>query len=238
MKEHPIPFTGENVRAILDGRKSQTRRVIKPQPEWDYLCDANDRQYGCLKGGQGTGWIIVGGEIYNAHTCETLRCPYGVPGSRLYVKESFRVTQWYGGGMDGWEPVEVQYKVDGHISDRCDVPETHWDKPTSRVSDKFHSGRFMPRWASRIALEVVNVRVERVQEISEGDSEAEGIMNKSGLHLAACHHQTFHPDHGCGCGSKSLPEEFAALWDTINAKRGYSWESNPWVWVVEFKVAE
>jgi hypothetical protein len=93
----------------------------------------------------------------------------------------------------------------------------------------------MPRWASRIELEVTGVRVEQVQSISEEDCEAEGLFNKSGMHLWHCDHTYFHPDHTCSCGDNSAQEEFRVLWDSINAKSGFGWNENPWVWVVEFR---
>jgi len=107
------------------------------------------------------------------------------------------------------------------------VPETHWEKPTSHLSMKWHTGRFMPRWASRIMLEVTDVRVERVQDISEEDAWAEGILTRY-----CC--------NGGDCGCRGMPinhptADFRDLWDSINAKRGHGWDVNPWVWVVKFK---
>ena len=94
----------------------------------------------------------------------------------------------------------------------------------------------MPRWASRINLLVKDIRVERVQEISEGDAESEGLCNKGGIHLVDCHYQVFHPDQECDCGDESLENRFRELWDSINAKRGFGWDGNPWVWVIKFEV--
>jgi len=182
MKERPILFSTEMVRAILDGRKSQTRRIIKKQPvdilpmnvpnEWVALLTREPAH----------------GEVW--------KCRYGIPGDRLWVRETwFPIPKSEGGG--------AIYKVTNSDSYK---PSLKW-KPSI----------FMPRWASRITLEVVNVRVERVQNISKTDCIAEGI---GGLEdIVAGWHQSY-----------------AQLWDSINAKRGYGWGVNPYCWVIEFKV--
>lgn len=159
MIERPILFSGEMVRAILAGRKTQTRRVI---------------------------WAIR----------RVTGCPYGEPGDRLWVRERFYVQPelW----AEGHGPQPVEYAAD--VADPRMV-EDYVGKPSIH----------MPRWASRITLEITGRRMQRVQDISEADAAAEGV------------------------GSR---EEFAALWDAINVKRGYAWVTNPLVWVIEFKRAE
>ena len=154
-----------------------TRRVVKPQPEQDTDCPYHI----------GTG-IERKARI----------CPYGKPGDRLWVRETFGVCD-FPGGSASFGKRKILYKADG---------ETTYD------IGKWKPSIFMPRMYSRITLEITSVRVERLQDISNKDIESEG----------AC---------GMACVTHRLT--FKQLWDSINSKRGYSWESNPWVWVVEFE---
>lgn len=172
--EKPIVFSTPMVKAILEGRKAMTRRVIKPQP---YLNDVGR-----------LAWIISGWT-----TPEEIaeKAPYHV-GHKLWVRETWRVHH----GDEGTQCLE--YKADA-----ADNLMPHW-KPSI----------FMPRWASRITLEVTGLKVERVQDITESDVVAEGIQ-----------------DTGAG----DLRAMFAVLWSSINAKRGYGWAVNPWVWCISFK---
>jgi hypothetical protein len=194
MKERPILFSSEMVRAILDGRKTQTRLVVKPQPETSFPF-AKCIKWGEMESDRGI-WGVPGWGT------SVRRCPYGQPGDCLWVRETWCPT------MDGAEVAYYKATIDQQI-----VKGPKW-KPSIH----------MPRWASRIALEVTGVRVERVQDISEGDAIAEGIEPHFAA-IAEMSHDAISPE-----------SEFALLWDSINAKRGYSWDSNPWVWVVEFKV--
>ena len=221
MKERPILFTGEMVRAILSGAKTQTRRVVKgldirgpdknPSPLFDVY--------------KGSQWVGA----FDAETGRgSLDCPYGEPGDRLWVRETFQ----YQRAEDG---LGLHYRADGA---RCGVSEQYLDDPDSEGAalvraDVVPDGRWkpsihMPRWASRITLEVTGVRVERVQDISEEDAGAEGtpcIFCRKTL-VTRCQ---------CALDKADYHEDFQKLWDSVNAKRGYSWESNPWVWVVSFK---
>mgnify|MGYP001218579921 CR=1 FL=1 len=177
MSEKPILFSGEMVRAILEGRKTMTRRVVKPQPEQDTDCPYH-----------------VGAGIER----KARICPYGKPGDRLWVKETM------------WECIDnndkVRYVADGPIPI---VGNRRYKKKPSL---------FMSRSESRLTLEVVNVRVERVQDITEGDAEKEGTTP----YTAPAELPAYKP-------------AFADLWDRINEKRGFGWDKNPWVWVIEFK---
>jgi len=204
MKERPILFKTEMVRAILDGRKTQTRRVIKPQPP-------------C-----GLGKLDVSEPIWTyTESDREWRCPYGQIGDRSWVREAWGVGSFY----DKFAPREIPelgtpfYRADNN--------------PRSEVVKKWRPSIFMPRWASRITLEITDVRIERVQDISEADAKAEGIF-QSGAHGAYAPRY-----YEAWIGDRCISNEsgvyvFRCLWDSINAKRGYSWDSNPFVWVVTF----
>lgn len=185
MKERPILFSGEMVRAILEGRKTMTRRVIKPQPAGE--------------------WAAPG----------KTACPYGQPGDRLWVRETWRKTNWTD------EPNRGEWRVFWRATEKED----------SRNNGLWRPSIHMPRWASRILLEVVSVRVERVQDISEEDARAEGVewQNERPCWVNYLDREDWSP---------TARDSFRTLWDSINAKRGYGWDANPWVWVVEFKKIE
>jgi hypothetical protein len=201
MKWRPILFSGEMVRAILDGRKTQTRRVMKPQPS------AQVFQYCSFNGFYPALSDNEQAPNYN----EEHRSPYGVAGDRLWVRENGwerpdRTDKMMREGADTWPP--YQYDVDDCDDDQ--LREWGWKRRPSI---------FMPRWASRIILEIVKVRVERVQDISEADAQAEGITERTRLP-----------------GIEPLyAMTYAKLWNALNAKRGFGWDMNPWVWVIEFK---
>lgn len=185
------------VRAILKGTKTQTRRVIKPQP------DAGLNPL-TVKAAWSDGFIDV-------------KCPYGQPGDRLWVRETWAIKQcgrrvslakeaW----PQGWPLSRLQFQAtDPAPAKRADGSDYWWN---SRPS--IH----MPRWASRITLEITGVRVERLQEMSEADATAEGF--------GPCPTQA--PD--CTC----VLNGFQILWHKLNAERA-PWAANPWVWVLEFR---
>ena len=176
------------VRAILAGNKTQTRRVVKPQPEQWTTPD------GC---GTSAIWPAVN---YNGRVA-AMRCPYGQPGDRLWVRES-TAEDCIGSASF------ARYTADGF---------------TSRIawwySRKACPSIHMPRWASRILLEITSVRVERLHEISEADAKAEGVTL---------------PKRTCTMYDGIWRDEYHALWESINGPR--TWAANPWVWVIEFKV--
>ena len=192
IKERPILFSGAMVRAILDGKKTQTRRVIKPQPLGDYLylSDINP-QYACFTGSSAR------------------RCPYGKVGDRLWVRETFCIVndREFGGGL--W----VDYRATPRYSE--EAPAGWENAPNDIAALKWKPSIHMPKGASRINLEITNIRVERIQDISDNDIEFEGV-------------EVF----GDSIVRKTL---FTDLWNKINKKRGYGWDKNPWVWVVTFK---
>lgn len=199
-KERPIIFSGEMVRAILEGRKTQTRRVIKPHPELQRHWPARPDFFtwrGLDSLERGAIWLCA--EMAK-------RCPYGKQRERLWVRETFADS----GPSDNRH---IVYRADYLDNKPYLVPfGGNWTSPI-----------LMPRAYSRLTLEIVSIRVERIQEITVKDILAEGLVA-----------QKF-PDDSPIPGSSFLPFTFQNGWNALNAKRGFSWESNPFVWVIEFK---
>ena len=205
MSEKPILFNGDMVNAILDGRKTQTRRVIKPQPVSQGMKSYGEawkwkQDNGGFSGATLQQLIAPTGLLYH--------CPYGVPGDHLWVRET-----WQAQTIDGlwWHEIAKEDRSNFNWA------ITNLVNPAfETIPPKWLPSIHMPRWASRITLEITDVRVERVQDISGDEAIAEGIIFDE---------------------EWQIPRNvFGDLWDSINAKRGHSWESNPWVWIVEFKV--
>ena len=184
--EHPILFSGEMVRAILEGQKTMTRRVIK-RP-------LDNRGLRLLNG-----WEDWHGR--------KIKCPYGCPGDLIWVKETF--------AYDGAESRHIEYRATW----KCerDFPGVKCE----HGPNKWKPSIFMPRWASRISLEITDVRSEKLQEITTKDAIAEGVRSYPGItyqHL-----------------NETEPlNDFKRLWDSLNLKRGYGWCVNPFVWVISF----
>jgi len=206
MDEKPILFSGEMVRAILQGRKTQTRRVIKPQPVQDP--DESWRFEIHPRSGYNT-------ERTMRHYLPD-RCRYGKPGDRLWVRETWVCYDPSDGEQYYKEPIPESKPEGIGIAYRAD----HSEDP----GEGWRPSIFMPRWASRITLEIADVRIERVQEISIPDCWSEGVTVDEVLHLSR------------GQKPSDIINAFATLWNTINDDRGYGWEVNPWVWVIGFKV--
>jgi hypothetical protein len=221
MKERPILFSGPMVRAILDGRKTQTRRAMKPQP------GNNDRYRwaGSVKGDVFQWGHAPKNDPYNYFQENEIKCPYGATGDRLWVKETFYAwgtwEQYYDGNKKRWRFLD-------HTDSKHPVkyPATEGNRfyqGPANGGDDYHCrpSIFMKRKYSRIALEVTGVRVKRVQDISEDDAQKEGVTPSIvGKNLDGLKYRS----------------GFQTLWDSINEKRGYGWNSNPFVWVVEFRV--
>ncbi len=211
MKERPILFSGPMVRAILEGRKTQTRRVVKPRHYWHM--DHRD---------DGTQWPYFDDYVYAEPDPVEVLCPYGVPGDRLWVRETWRLIAWDGDA----QTVGVDYPADGPDGEaRYIETADHLALARRLLSRRKRPSIHMPRWASRITLQVTGVRVERVQDICDADAMAEGV-DWSGL------------VDRTGLTKGGAVDTFRALWDSINAKRGYGWGVNPWVWVVTFEALE
>lgn len=237
-KERPILFTSAMVRAVLDGRKTQTRRVIKPQPIqpdpaslW-YPDAYNHSEYWCF-------WGKKGSSVSNKCALPQFKCPYGKIGDKLWVREAHAIvpaSAYAHSTDDGENQLPHQFSPDEF---EWAVYREGWTRSAPPWRPSIH----MPRWASRILLEVTNIRVERLQDISQADAIAEGaryIENGSGFGWSM---EDPHPDHSALC----LGTARAAFGNFINKLHGginwnlkpdILWDKNPWVWVVEFKVLE
>lgn len=228
----PILFNDEMVRAILEWRKTQTRRLVTPQPhtEWYYDAYGNAEEAQFWRYGDREDWPWPSD------------CPLGQPGDRLWVREAWRIGAWE---MDT-ESIAVDYRADascrrewirigdddgGEAFDKYLKQSTadakaaglsadeegqyHWKAGESPC--RWRPSIHMPRWASRITLEITDVRVERVQDISEEDAIAEGVVCPR-----------------LGTYGMNPETVFRDLWDSI-AKPGALWRDNPWVWAISFK---
>lgn len=213
MAEKPILFSGEMVRAILEEKKTQTRRVVVP-PGWvknECVTDSGNPHWMLDK--RGERFYLTEWSRDKAHS-HLVTCPYGRPGDLLWVRETWSTAATF----DQMKPSDIPpgQNIWYAVSDYSDfvVSAGHW-------KGKRRPSIFMPRWASRITLRINDVRVERVQDISEADAKAEGVTKDR-------------PGGWISCESYQML--FRRLWDDINTKRGYGWNVNPWVWVVEFEV--
>ena len=278
MKEKPILFSGPMVMAILENRKTKTRRLSG-------LEDLNAYPGSLLGDSQGLGplgyrglkksdlylkpsarrdfqknpgayhWFL--GENKDARELSPIliKCPYGGAGDRLWVKETWRILGWdedgdwcieYKDGSTRWfysvqevdEEAAVRYWE--QCTDDCikaKIPEDDAGyfsfSEANPCPTRWRPSIFMPRWASRITLEITGVQVERLQEISRADILAEGIKQTEpdGFYLAPLAGVPDYP------WTNAAPA-FASLWNSINDKSGYGWDSNPFVWVIEFKKVE
>jgi hypothetical protein len=195
MKERPILFSAPMVRALLDGSKTQTRRIVKPQPDHPAFA----KHHMLASDDESIDLYLHSSTLHRA-----IRCPYGQLGDRLWVRENFAprsddemsYARWMTGDRSGPSP-EIMF-----AADRGDPYITRW-RPSIH----------MPRWACRVTLEIVSVRVERLQDISEADAKAEGCEP------AECCYAYYHG--------------YSKLWESINGAG--SWDANPWVWCIEFK---
>jgi hypothetical protein len=212
VRDLPIPFNGEMMRALLDGSKTQTRRIVKAKPSdecpkdmWPHALkdivewrEQKGRWFGLM------GW----------RSLAYANCPYGQPGDRLWVREAIRLVPNQRPD-DGSGYVLSAYAADGSLTVADAWP---WKR-------SYLPPMHCPRGLSRMLLEVTSVRVERVQEISERDAQAEGIVPRwpDGVPIK----------HDCS-GDLCRPL-YRELWDSLNEARGFGWDVNPWVWVIEFK---
>ncbi len=214
----PMIFTGESVRAILAGRKTQTRRLVDMRVPMDYIGprgEGDDPTNWGYEADDGMWYVLGRGHADRFdHGYISIRAPHGEPGGRLWVRETHTFCPKTP-SMKRWshtpEEARVLYAADGDI--KLSGPYGMW-------SPKWRPSIHMPRWASRIDLEIVNVRVERLHEITEEDARAEGF--------------TADDISKVGVPARSARQKFCELWDAINGKRA-TWVSNPFVWAYEFK---
>jgi hypothetical protein len=229
-KERPILFSAPMVRAILDGRKTQSRRVVKPQPCVGPLPGGKYEASDPFVGTDGV-WRFMRGAV-SRDADDVGRCKYGEVGDRLWVRETFSLNHSIHYAHDNGRGVTgMMYRA----STVGDVDPGH-GRPFEGER-RWRPSIHMPRWASRITLEVTGVRVERVQEITAGDCYAEGVRTVPSDQKAA-----FMPGTDIGA-MLGKPDDryrsvFMQYWEMLNAKRGYGWDANPWVWVIEFKRAD
>lgn len=207
-RERPILMSGPMVRATLAGRKTETRRPMKPQPPG----------LTCVPRVWVDGWSVAGHEY---------RCPYGQPGDLLYVRET-----WAGpAACDDLSPRQIgEQALDaGYIRPwapiwyNADDAYNHatvlaWDPDVWGGRGKLRPSIHMPRWAARLWLRVIEVRVERVQDVTETAARAEGVATDAQL------------------GESTHGAALARLWDRLYAGRGLGWADDPWVWVVRYEV--
>ncbi|EEJ0059556.1 hypothetical protein YG08_002226 [Salmonella enterica subsp. enterica] len=211
MKERGMIFNGEMVRAILDGRKTQTRRPIKwKQTRFTEMAERDD----------GSLWPWAedcerGGDIWFA-------CPFGEVGDRIWLRETFRV---HSRATDVATLVYRASVRNSWTEQTHRVPVAVCNKPAT--PEKWTPSIHMPRWASRLLLEITNVRVERLNNISYDDAISEGIKQEW-----TC----IDPGLGLYAHENDVQDDYETLWKSIYGEE--SWDANPWVWVIEFKRVE
>lgn len=225
MKEHPILFSEPMVRAILEGRKTQTRRPMKV-PDFDRV--AYDAERGVLELG-----ITIEG---NTASMGRVRAPFAV-GDRLWVRETFAS---FKGSSEPVSPRDASYVVmaDGaqKYRDGSYSPGLATYAPGASDGIKWRPSIHMPRWASRITLEVTDIRPERVKSITNSDATAEGVEYRRAGGMSPGGSGTFHV--GEAHYGRAPKESFELLWDSIYGRGAFRWQHNPWVWAVAFKRVE
>jgi hypothetical protein len=221
MKERGIIMSGDNPKLILEGRKTQTRRVVRPPPhvDWQPLGVGLYHPSKVAKDGE----VFPGKEVFGMWDEDGgWACPHGVASDRLWVRERFEIHRW-------WRRKKHLAEIHGSY---CCQPGEFCTTLTPDESELFiewkrkHGGFpsiFMFRSLSRIALEITKVRVERLQDISAQDCVDEGIDPYFGKKRSYSPTKTI----------RLCKEAYAALWDSLHGKG--AWDKNPWVWVIEFK---
>jgi hypothetical protein len=258
MKERPIIFSAEMVRAILTGKKTQTRRVCKEQPR---ILPGRQYRYDGIDEEDGTHFIeiLLYDGTYTEYYLPVGKCRYGEVGDLLWVRETW--IPWDGLALDLQQYFEGSGRKARYLY-RADID-------SQKQTTGWSPSRYMPRAAARLFLRVKNVRVERLQDISEEDAIAEGI-DRLFDHLSPESYKDWayrvgetapqsrqpyknylwHGHFGrAGTGNRQSAawsyqysgyavarDSFSSLWELINAKYGYSWNVNPWVWAIEFEV--
>ena len=206
MRERPILMTPENAQKVFEGVKTQTRRLngldeVNSSKLWGYPQMQDS----------GIAVFLDSTQANPYNNALDVKCPYGLVGDRLWCRENgwerpYRTERMLREGADTWEPF--------YYDALLDIGEA---EELKQLGFKRRPSIHMPRWACRTVVEVTEIRVERVQDISEEDAKAEGCE----------------PHAPSGRDGKVYRRPFECLWESINGK--YSWDSNPWVWVIEFK---
>ncbi len=225
MKESPLLLKPAMAWAAREGLKSETRRLdglneINTIPSvWELTDLVHETQSRTT--------MAIFKHMYSSFNTRAAKCRYGVPGDRLWIRETW------------WERKD-------HLSEVKDVNAVRFTEPTEDMAYlyKKRPSIFMPRWACRSVYEIVGIRVERLNEITEYGILAEGLvgLSKDGgvtMKFGICDSDGSPGNDDFGWPWKYWEKNpvmaFGKLWDSINAKRGYSWDMNPWVWVVEFR---
>jgi hypothetical protein len=224
VKERPILFSTPMVKAILEGRKTQTRRILKANFHPDTfrvtLMDTTD------------GVIAIPRDDSDRMLGERVKCPYGKIGDRLWVRETWGDVT--GAFQDADELRNVAFKADESVWN-CYGQMVYLEQlyQSGIYVDKWRPSIFMPKFAARLWLEITNVRVERLQDISEADAQAEGCRNKSDV-IGSEHVSGYWGNGQPSAYSRyAYKTTFQLLWYSINGQE--SWDANPFVWVIEFK---
>ena len=233
MAEKSILFSTEMVKAIQAGRKTMTRRIVKPQPPTNTALIWGPEWYETSVIGKDCE-LKPGALVYGISDDDGewgIKCPYA-PSDVLWVRETWYY-EWHMHDLTAGEPDLPSGRYSHRYVYKADNPDYPVDVGVGQHG--WRPSIHMPRAAARLFLRVKSVRVERVQEISEGDAIAEGLEIMQGPHDF--------PRYGAPqCGDRppyweiDPRDAFMWLWDSLNAKRGFGWNMNPWVWVIEFEV--
>jgi hypothetical protein len=232
-KERSIICSAEEVRAFLDGRKSQIRFVMKNVPS-----DADGPFERAMAPGSGQSanqWAMkIAGKYIR------ILCPLGKPGDRLWCKESFQPL--FAGGFNGKTADWKTGKGYKPSYPATDGRKEFLDSNSDSISDRIWPSTHMPRWASRLTLEIESIRAQRLQEISEEEAKAEGVepysMTQQDIDdLQISDRPPLEKELGrlMGPGSFSHKVTYQMLWDELNKKSGHGWDKNEWVWAVSLR---
>lgn len=234
VKERPILMSGPMVRAILDGRKTQTRRTLKFQanvsPDWE-VRTTGDYVVAHAKADKSDAGSYGGIARLSA-------CPYGQPGDRLWVRETAAINDTCSPSKRYHFQAEITYQADG-AKRLVDADLDHWRTTHENFAGKFSPSIHMPRWASRITLEITGVKVERLQDITRDDAFAEGVDRVDPYEsnpelppgMPACF-RNYSREGGWFAADPIA--SYRTLWGQINGKT-HPWKSNPWVWRIDFR---
>jgi hypothetical protein len=225
VRERPILFSAPMVRAILAGTKTVTRRIVKRPGDLDMQESKLGPPQSTKVGVGGYGGVVFGDGVGRGTVTIPVRCPYGSPGDRLWVRE-MHAQFVVGEGLERPVPECVAYRATCDDDGSFDYVNGRGEHMRLKVT-KWTPSIHMPRWASRITLDVVSVRVERLHEITEDDARREGVEP------LPFERKLYPSKHAASVTEWSHRAAFQLLWESINGAG--SWRSNPWVWRVEFQ---